>query len=82
MAGHHVSTLPETGALYKLRFALRKDRMEMYLDTSGDGLHKRGYRRNATLAPSRRRWPQPSPTWAACGGTASCRTPSAVPARW
>ena len=51
MAGHHVSTLPETGALYKLRFALRKDRMEMYLDTSGDGLHKRGYRRNATLAP-------------------------------
>ena len=53
MAGHHVSTLPETGALYKLRFALRKDRMEMYLDTSGDGLHKRGYRRNAMEAPLR-----------------------------
>ena len=51
MAGHHVSTLPETGALYKLRFALRKDTLELYLDTSGDGLHKRGYRRNATLAP-------------------------------
>ena len=51
MAGHHVSSLPETGALYKLRFALRKDVAEIYLDTSGDGLHKRGYRRNATLAP-------------------------------
>lgn len=51
MAGHHVTTLPETGALYKIRFALRKDVVEIMLDTSGDGLHKRGYRRNATLAP-------------------------------
>lgn len=51
MAGHRVSTLPETGALYKLRFALRKNEAEVYLDTSGDGLHKRGYRKNATLAP-------------------------------
>ena len=51
MAGHKVTSLPETGALYKVRFALRKDTVEIYLDTSGDGLHKRGYRRNATLAP-------------------------------
>lgn len=51
LAGHKVTTLPETGPLYKLRFALRKDVAEVYLDTSGDGLHKRGYRRNATLAP-------------------------------
>ena len=43
--------LPEDGALYKVRFALRKDTVEIYLDTSGDGLHKRGYRKNATLAP-------------------------------
>lgn len=50
-AGHKTMTLPETGALYKLRFALRKNEVEVYLDTSGDGLHKRGYRRNATLAP-------------------------------
>ncbi len=50
-AGHKVTVLPETGAVYKLRFALRKDTVEMYLDTSGDGLHKRGYRKNATLAP-------------------------------
>ena len=51
MADHHTNTLPETGKLYKLRFALRKNTVEMMLDTSGDGLHKRGYRRNATLAP-------------------------------
>ena len=51
MNGHKVGTLPEDGTLYKIRFALRKDTVEIYLDTSGDGLHKRGYRKNATLAP-------------------------------
>ena len=49
--GHKVLTLPETGALYKLRLSIRKNRVEIMLDTSGDGLHKRGYRRNATGAP-------------------------------
>lgn len=49
--GHKTVTLPETGALYKIRFAIRKNVVEVMLDTSGDGLHKRGYRRNATLAP-------------------------------
>lgn len=51
LAGHKVSALPESGEVYKLRFALRKNTVEVYLDTSGDGLHKRGYRKNATLAP-------------------------------
>ncbi len=51
LTGHKVSALPETGGLYKIRFALRKNVVEIMLDTSGDGLHKRGYRRNATLAP-------------------------------
>lgn len=50
-AGHRTSTLPESGDEYRLRFALRKNEAEVYLDTSGDGLHKRGYRRNATMAP-------------------------------
>lgn len=53
MHGHKVGTLPEDGALYKVRFALRKDTVEIYLDTSGDGLHKRGYRRNSMEAPIR-----------------------------
>ena len=51
MDGHHTGSLPETGPEYKLRFALRKNTVETMLDTSGDGLHKRGYRRHATLAP-------------------------------
>ena len=50
-AGHKTASLPETGTLYKIRFAIRKNVVEVMLDTSGDGLHKRGYRRNATLAP-------------------------------
>ena len=50
-AGHKTASLPETGALYKIPIAIRKNVVEVMLDTSGDGLHKRGYRRNATLAP-------------------------------
>ena len=44
MAKHHTSVLPETGAEYKIRFMLRKDQCEIMLDTTGEGLHKRGYR--------------------------------------
>ncbi|MCI6640103.1 MAG: class I SAM-dependent RNA methyltransferase [Pygmaiobacter massiliensis] len=49
--GHRTNFLPESGQLYKLRFSLRKDLCEVFLDTSGDGLHKRGYRASATEAP-------------------------------
>ena len=49
--GHKVSELPEDGALYKIRFSIRKDVVEVMLDTSGDGLHKRGYRKNSMEAP-------------------------------
>ncbi len=49
--GHRVTALPENGDLYKIRFSIRKDIAEIFLDTSGEGLHKRGYRRNSTLAP-------------------------------
>lgn len=49
--GWRTGTLPETGGEYRIRFSLRKDVAEIFLDTSGDGLHKRGYRRNSTLAP-------------------------------
>lgn len=51
MAGHKTSVLPESGQEYRIRFSLRKNALEVMLDTSGDGLHKRGYRRNSTLAP-------------------------------
>lgn len=49
--GHKTLMLPETGELYKIRFSIRKNVVEIMMDTSGDGLHKRGYRRNATGAP-------------------------------
>ena len=53
MHGHHTSVLPETGSEYRVQFLLRKDLCEIMLDTSGEGLHKRGYRRNAMEAPLR-----------------------------
>ena len=48
-----VSWLPETGAKYQLQFSLMNDRVQLYLDTTGPGLHKRGYRANGNDAPLR-----------------------------
>ncbi len=48
---YKTSILPETGNLYKIRFSIRKDEVTVMLDTSGDGLHKRGYRRTSGEAP-------------------------------
>lgn len=46
-----ISYFEETGALYTIRFSILKNRVSVYLDSSGDGLHKRGYRRNSNAAP-------------------------------
>ena len=43
----------ETGAEYPVQFSLMKDRAVLYLDTSGVGLHKRGYRPAQVAAPLR-----------------------------
>lgn len=43
----------ETGALHKIQFLIIKDKVSIMIDTSGDGLHKRGYRENANAAPIR-----------------------------
>ena len=48
-----VSWLPETGAKYQLQFSIMNDRVQLYLDTSGPGLHKRGYRAKGNDAPLR-----------------------------
>ena len=45
--------LPETGAMYQLQFSIIKDRCEVYLDTTGDPLFKRGYRPGHVAAPLR-----------------------------
>ena len=48
-----ISWLPETGSKYQLQFSLMNDRCILYLDTSGPGLHKRGYRAVGNDAPLR-----------------------------
>ena len=45
--------LPEDGAKYQLQFSIMNDRVTLYLDTSGPGLHKRGYRAIGNDAPLR-----------------------------
>lgn len=54
LGGHYgLSWLPETGAKYQLQFSIMNDRVQLYLDTSGPGLHKRGYRAQGNIAPLR-----------------------------
>lgn len=45
------SKMPETEAMYKVEVALHKDVATLTLDTSGAGLHKRGYRIGQGKAP-------------------------------
>ncbi len=45
------SWFPETGAAYPLRVFLNKDEVTIGLDTSGESLHKRGYRILSSKAP-------------------------------
>ena len=48
-----VERMPETGAVYQIQFSIRDDMAAIYLDTSGPGLYKRGYRPVAGTAPLR-----------------------------
>lgn len=41
----------ETGCEVKIRFSILKNRVTVMIDTSGEGLHKRGYRRKSNEAP-------------------------------
>ena len=50
-AHYGLGWLPETGAVHQIHFSIMKDLVEVFLDTSGVGLHKRGYRAVANLAP-------------------------------
>ena len=45
--------LPETGEKYQIQFAILHDQCSLYLDTTGPGLHKRGYRAVGVAAPLR-----------------------------
>ena len=48
---YRVSWFDETGPVHQIQFSIFKDVATIMLDTSGTGLHKRGYRANANEAP-------------------------------
>ena len=51
--GYGVNYLGERGEEYQLEFAIVENRASIYLNTSGVGLHKRGYRDMVGIAPIR-----------------------------
>ena len=46
-----ITVFPETGSSYPLRVFLYKDQVTVGIDTSGESLHKRGYRTLTSKAP-------------------------------
>ena len=50
---YNLSWMLEDGAEHQISFAIMKDKVSMCIDTSGAGLHKRGYRPQSTQAPLR-----------------------------
>ncbi len=48
---YNISWFEETGPLHQIQFSIMKNRVSLLIDTSGYGLHKRGYRLEANGAP-------------------------------
>lgn len=48
---YRIPWFEETGALYQIQFSIMKNIVSLLIDTSGSGLHKRGYRPAANAAP-------------------------------
>ena len=48
---YHIPWFDETGPVHQIQFQIMKDRAYLMLDTTGDGLHKRGYRAHGVAAP-------------------------------
>ena len=46
-----IDTFKEDGPVYRIEVAILKDKVTLTIDTSGSGLHKRGYRENSGVAP-------------------------------
>ena len=46
-----IEWFPEPGGLYQVQFSIMKDQVSLCIDTSGEGLHKRGYRPAHNAAP-------------------------------
>ena len=67
---YHVEWFRETGPKHQVQFSILKDEVTVCLDTSGEGLHKRGYR-------PPRWWRSADPL-----RTGRSMTPCAAPARF
>lgn len=48
-----IQWMEESGAKYQIQFSIMKDKAKIYLDTTGPGLYKRGYRLKGNAAPLR-----------------------------
>lgn len=48
---YNISWFEETGPTYQIQFSIMKNKVSLLIDTSGYGLHKRGYRLEAGGAP-------------------------------
>lgn len=48
---YHVNWFGETGEAFPIRVSIMKDEVTVALDTTGDSLHKRGYRKLTAKAP-------------------------------
>lgn len=50
---YHINWFEESGPIHQIQFSIMKDEVTIMLDTSGRGLHKRGYRPVGNDAPIR-----------------------------
>ncbi|HAN20911.1 MAG: hypothetical protein A2Y15_02840 [Clostridiales bacterium GWF2_36_10] len=50
---YKIKQFPESGIKYQIEFFILDDKVMLMIDTSGDSLHKRGYRKYGNIAPLR-----------------------------
>ena len=48
---YNLNWFEETGTVYQIQFSIMKNKVTVFIDTTGTGLHKRGYRPVANAAP-------------------------------
>ena len=53
MARRHVTWLEESGSTVQIRFSILRDRADIFIDTTGAPLYKRGWRTEGGVAPIR-----------------------------
>lgn len=89
-AAYGLEQFPETGVKYQIRFSIFKDEAAICLDTSGEGLYKRGYRAVGVEAPLRETlaaalldvspWRTRMPLYDPCCGTGTILIEAAIKA--